>query len=309
MAYTIDNFDLAQLFSNKNNHIIFPKDKGFQKDKIHKIDKDITIIKGFTCTKDNLSIRYMGDSNSLYLFYVLDGQIEFKSKDTKEPLLLNQNKSLIIYTKEKYSSLKFEKDNNSQILGIKIAQDFLDIYLPNFVNNKIEYVSNNPKILPLVKSIYKSSLENELERLYIHSKILKLIHLKFLKFSSLEIEQKIMLSNYDIKALESAKIILENELINVPSIDELSKRVRLNDFKLKNGFKSLFGITPYKFSLENRMKEAKRLLESGKFNVNEASKAVGFPYVQNFTTAFTRKFGVRPIDILKQNQTYIWLNF
>lgn len=305
MSYIIDKCELEKLFCCQENSIIFPKERGFQKDSGFLIDEDISIVKGFICTKENLSIQYIGDVDNLYLLYFLSGEAKFNSKSIKELLLLNKDKSLILYNNEKHSSLSFKKDNNSHILGIKISKVFLDKYLPNFKNNKIEYVNNNPKIIPLVENIYENPLTDKLDKLYIHGKILRLIHLKFLIYSSLDIEQKIMLSAQDIKALKSAKSILQREFKNPPCINKLAKRVCLNEHKLKNGFKSLFGTTPYKFSLHSRLQKAKKLLQSGEHNVNEAAKAVGFPYVQNFTTAFVKKFGTRPIDVLKQNQTYI----
>ncbi len=52
------------------------------------------------------------------------------------------------------------------------------------------------------------------------------------------------------------------------------------------------------------MIEAKRLLELSEYNINEIALKVGYRHSCNFTTAFLKRFGVRPKDVMKSRKYY-----
>ncbi len=91
---------------------------------------------------------------------------------------------------------------------------------------------------------------------------------------------------------------------NPPSISELAKLVKLNEFKLKYGFKSFYNTTPYTLLFDYRMEKAKELLETSEYNINEISTIVGYKQSSNFTKAFCKKYGVLPKDIMKSRKYY-----
>jgi AraC family transcriptional activator of pyochelin receptor len=79
-----------------------------------------------------------------------------------------------------------------------------------------------------------------------------------------------------------------------PSLMELARQVGLNDFKLKMGFRRVFGKTVFGYLHELRMERSRLLLEEGKMNVKEVSYAVGYMDSGRFSDAFKKQFGVRP---------------
>lgn len=300
--------DFNAFFSQKDKHcrIDFPKKCGYSLLQNIQISKDIKLMKNSTCSMDEFCVQHnYAKSNGLYLSFLIDGNVEIKSIKEKNPMLMMKNKSLFLHNEAINGMTSLKPNSYFKSLNILISQNFLDKYLPNISFHEVKHLHVNPKIQALAQEIYKSPFNGSLEELQIQSKTLDLIRLELLKLSLPEIKQKIMLTPYDTQALQKAKILLENEYKNPPSIEELSKKIRLNEFKLKNGFKSLFGIAPYTFSLKIRMQKAQELLKTGEYNVTEVAKEVGFPYVQNFTKAFIKEFGLRPKDVLKRSQIYI----
>ena len=91
---------------------------------------------------------------------------------------------------------------------------------------------------------------------------------------------------------------------NPPSIIELSRQVKLNEFKLKHGFKKAFNTTPYNFLLEYKLQEAKQMLKDGDMNVSEVAFELGYKQVHGFSNAFYKRFGIRPKDIMKTSKYY-----
>jgi len=97
-----------------------------------------------------------------------------------------------------------------------------------------------------------------------------------------------------------ARDILFLEFTNPPSIEELSKRVGTNQFKLKQLFHHFFNNTPYGIVLETRMNNAYQLLESTRCHVSVAADFVGYSHASNFSAAFVKHFGIAPKAVSKK---------
>lgn len=94
--------------------------------------------------------------------------------------------------------------------------------------------------------------------------------------------------------IEQAKIILESDLQNPPSLTQLGHLVGLNETYLKVHFKAIHQITVYGFIKRLRMERAKALLMEGKMNISEIALEVGYKYPTHFTAAFKKAEGKSP---------------
>ena len=83
-------------------------------------------------------------------------------------------------------------------------------------------------------------------------------------------------------------------MVEPPSLQALSEEIDLSLSKLKEGFKQLYGETVYGYLLTHKMEEARRMLESGKFNVNEVGLKVGYSTSSHFIAAFKKKYNTTP---------------
>lgn len=91
--------------------------------------------------------------------------------------------------------------------------------------------------------------------------------------------------------------ILRDNYSDPPSILKLARDFGISDYRLKNGFRDKYGITPYRFILNQRMIKARELLSEGRLNVTEVSQAVGFSSLGSFSNAFAEMFGYRPSSV------------
>ncbi|WP_341280893.1 AraC family transcriptional regulator [Paenibacillus sp. FSL H8-0537] len=108
------------------------------------------------------------------------------------------------------------------------------------------------------------------------------------------------LKTADVERLHQAKNILYHNRTNPPGLLELARQTGLNDFKLKAGFKELFGTTVFGYIREERMREAKQLLEQGRMNVSEAAIMVGYTNMSHFASLFRKTFGINPSEYARQ---------
>ena len=83
-----------------------------------------------------------------------------------------------------------------------------------------------------------------------------------------------------------------------PSLDELAL-IGLSLKKLKDGFKQIYGDAVYAYLLDHKMDEARKMLESQKYNVNEVGLKLGYSTSSHFINAFKRS--------TEQHQRNIWV--
>ncbi len=83
-------------------------------------------------------------------------------------------------------------------------------------------------------------------------------------------------------------------MVEPPTLQELSDEIGLSLRKLKEGFKQIYGDSVYGFLLEHKMDYARKLLESGKYNVNEVGLKLGYSTASHFITSFKKQFGTTP---------------
>lgn len=104
----------------------------------------------------------------------------------------------------------------------------------------------------------------------------------------------IVLSGRDRSRLQTAYALLAADLENPPSLRELARQSGLNENKLKQGFRSLFGNSVYATVQELRMKEAARRLAEDDASVTEIALSVGYANPAHFAKIFRRYYGVAP---------------
>ncbi|RXZ80775.1 AraC family transcriptional regulator [Paenibacillaceae bacterium] len=112
------------------------------------------------------------------------------------------------------------------------------------------------------------------------------------------------LSRTDCTKLKKARDILLERMDAPPSLLELSRLVGLNDYKLKMGFKEMFGTSVFAYLRGQRMERAWEGLQSGEVNVSAAAAMVGYANFSHFASAFRKQYGVNPSELIKSAQQH-----
>jgi AraC-like DNA-binding protein len=99
--------------------------------------------------------------------------------------------------------------------------------------------------------------------------------------------------------LFAARALLDERLDDPPTLSEVARRIGLNEFKLKRGFKALFGRTLFSYLTEQRLELALRLLLDTDKTAAEVGFELGYRTPQHFNEAFKRHFGVTPKSVRK----------
>jgi AraC-like DNA-binding protein len=157
-----------------------------------------------------------------------------------------------------------------------------------------------PSIRIILQQMIKCSYPASLKQMYMEGKLLELIavYLNEAIYQTQEGTNRVSLSSEDVKSIYEAKDILDGNITQKLPLSLLSKRVCLNEFKLKKGFKELFGVPVYTYVLDKRLELSRDLLEK-KLYVSDVANIVGYGNMSHFAAAFRKKYGVNPSDYIK----------
>lgn len=153
--------------------------------------------------------------------------------------------------------------------------------------------------LPLhraIQEVLSCRLPAPLKKLYLHAKALEILALQAEAFASAQPPRHVR-TEYDQERLLFARDYLIQHLHLPPSLPELARIAGLNEFKLKNGFKELFGQPVFAYLAEYRLQEAHAQLIEGRKTASELAFELGYSSLQHFSAAFRKKFGVSPREL------------
>jgi AraC-like DNA-binding protein len=284
----------------------FPQEVG--KDYMEKINVQDGLLFLKTSFDFNIptQIETKQNKKKLVICFGIEGNSNYKSLDDKDKILFNEGFTTISLFDQTEGIREF-KDKKVNQMRLILDEDFLirnfekTILKKYYTNNKLNMIDFSPTQIEtkrILKEILTHDYPRELSTVFLQSKILELLFMEIKKIST--IKEIIKLDNYDKKAIFKAKEILLENMQNPPSIVNLAKQVHLNEFKLKNGFKQVFNTTPYKLLSKYKMDEAKTMLESGEYNINEVAIHLGFKYANNFSNAFFKEFKILPKEVRKK---------
>ena len=283
------------------------------------ISNGLKLFKREEYIKNQKKLYVSGSYNDLIMHFNLKGKVlhtNFLNNDISQSYerytkinLLNKFDGLLDIphnTHREVVLLMLEKSFLLKVLpNQKKSDDILNFFETKKISQNLYNDQMKLKTQTLAYDILNSPYTNKLDKLYIESKVLELIHNELATLLSQKDENTtIKFSKQDKEAIYHAREILLNSLSNPPSMKELAKIVAINDLKLKMGFRKFFNQTPYSISLEYRLQEAKKLLQTSEMNINEIAEHIGYKHATNFSNIFYKKFGIRPKELMKSRKYY-----
>ena len=156
----------------------------------------------------------------------------------------------------------------------------------------------NPAMSIVLSQILEAKIHESIRSLYFKGKVYELLSLFFNKNEDTDIEQCPFLENEEnVRKIRKAKEIILNHITEPPTLQDLASEIGLNVKKLKEGFKKIYGDTVYGYLLDYKMNEARSMLNTKKYNINEISIKLGYSTSSHFIAAFKKKFGTTPKNI------------
>jgi AraC-like DNA-binding protein len=153
------------------------------------------------------------------------------------------------------------------------------------------------QILEEIKQ-YQDSVR--LRPMFFKARVTHLLYLFFQKLLSRKSPSFAALDPDDLRRIFVAKQRLLSNLEMPIPICELAAHAGLSESKLKRLFRQVFGNSIYQYHKAARFEEARRLLNSGRYNVSEVGNRLGFTNLSHFSRAFRAYHQIAPSDMVSR---------
>ena len=233
------------------------------------------------------------------------GSFVFNSGSYQLPL--KSKNVILLYNPQKALPIDLKMSPESAVVSLLISinkfhslfsEDANLIHFLSPENNTKKYYDTrpiSPAMSVVLSQIMEAKIHESIQILYFKGKVYELLSLFFNKSEDADVEQcPFLVDEQNIRKIRKAKEIILNQMTEPPTLQELSTTIGLNIKKLKEGFKQIYGETVYGYLLDHKMNEARSMLNSKQYNINEISLKLGYSTSSHFISAFKKKFGTTP---------------
>jgi AraC-like DNA-binding protein len=254
---------------------------------------------------ETLTLDSVSRKKGIHSRTLLKGNLHHKVKGTGR-INLREGEFTMLWSESANCSCRFEKNTEYRTLDIFYSPQLLQ-QLANFFP-ELKYLKrerhpkqlvNNPCfITPIMHDIILQILEcpfSETTRpFYFDLKVREYLYV-MLEHTYDRAPSRYRFTPYETSCIINAHKLLLEDLSKKPlSLRMLSKAAAINEFKLKVGFRQLFGLSVFDYLQEARMEKAKELLLTTDEPLKNICILTGYPRMTNFITAFRKRFGYTP---------------
>ena len=123
---------------------------------------------------------------------------------------------------------------------------------------------------------------------------MELLLLQWQQFKSPAVPARMPWRKEDVDKMHLAREILRQRIQDPPGLAELARLCGLNEFKLKKGFREVFGTTVFGYFNTLRLEQARLLICNTSLSISEIAYQTGWAHPQHFNRAFKKHYGIPP---------------
>jgi AraC-like DNA-binding protein len=272
-----------------------------------KIEDDFYLIRFQNDTNDTQLFQRPVHTDLIQFHYGLKGKAKFVFNQGNYALDLVEEKSLLLYNPQKELPVHLEIGPNSWMISVLISIKKLHTLFSNEAkhipflsaeNKEKKYYTEEditPSMAIVLNQLFHYNLNSSIKNLYYKGKGYELLSLYFNRSEDPNTEHcPFLIDEENIAKIKKAKEIVINNMAEPPGLQELADTIGLTLKKLKTGFKQVYGDSVYSFLFDYKLEYARKLLDSGTYNVNEVGVLIGYSTSSHFIAAFKKKFGTTP---------------
>jgi len=253
------------------------------------------------------TLQHPVDQEFIQFHFCSKGQMDFSFNQGNYNFPLSDGHSILLFNPQKTLPIDLELAPQTWLVSILISvtrfhslfsSDADHISFLSTENSSKKYYDTLPftsSIAVVLSQVLQAKVHDSMKELYFKGKVYELLSLYFNKSEDPSLEQcPFLVDEENVQKIRRAKDIILERMTDPPSLENLSLEIGLSLKKLKEGFKQLYGDTVYSYLLDHKMEDARRMLDSQKFNVNEVSLKLGYSTASHFIAAFKKKYGTTP---------------
>lgn len=278
------------------------------------ISEGVFMVEIHNAADHKLGLKREIDQSLIQFYLAGQGGADFLFSGGSYRLQLQEDNVLLFYNPLQALPLDLEVKPHSRLaflyitverlhqLFVKESQEIAFLNQENI--NKKFYADRpmEPALKVTVNQLLHHSIHGPSRQVYQQAKVFEFFALFFQVEEEGDVEQCPFLKDEEnVQKIRQAKQVLIEEMTNPPTLKELARKVGLNEYRLKAGFKNIYGKTVFQFLNDYRLEKAREILNEGQAKVNDAAYQIGYNNPSHFIAAFRKKYGVTPKKYLMQS--------
>lgn len=190
------------------------------------------------------------------------------------------------------------------LAGFKDLPSGIERAIAGETHSRLYHASKTtPAMQSVLNQLIHCPYQGATRQLYLEGKILELLALQLNQLMGDRPHpfQTGSFCRSDLDQIHLAKDVLIQNFDHPPSLLELARQVNLNERKLKQGFRQVFGTTVFGYLHDYRMSQAHQLVLAGHMTVQDIARCVGYASRPSFVAAFKRKYNASPTQLMRQH--------
>ena len=248
----------------------------------------------------------------LDMYFCLEGSSRAHSYDNPVSPTMDDAQHTIFYTPEFHGYYSISSPV-IRLLSIEMKEPFFERFMSGedgFSDRFWERVRNGQaasltsrpmpvtgRQMAAISDLQYGRYSGFMKQLFLESRITDLFLLQMEQAQQLQGLRPPRIRPADREKLYAAREFVKARMLEPFSLLEVARYCGLNDFKLKKGFRELFGTTVFGYLNELKMNHALQLLRDTSRTVFDAADSLGYSETANFSKAFKKHFGQLPKDI------------
>lgn len=204
----------------------------------------------------------------------------------------------------------FKKEHLTNLLGKEAVHELIANYFPVIMkSDKLQPIATEYRVM--LDDLWVEKITEPLRLNYIQNRVLLLLEKYIIKlYEKRDLQGKMVKRSEDetLRLMKVEALLIKSFKQTPPTINDLSRISAMSPTKLKNDFKSLYGLPIYEYFQKNRMLKAKSLLVMGKYTIREVGRMVGYSNLSHFANSFRKEFGFLPSDIEAKDGVLVYSN-
>ncbi len=252
---------------------------------------------------------------SFHLAGYSQGTIQYHLRK-KDSFICTPGSSFLTFLPQSQCQFQLVKEQRYRILNIYIPPE---IFLEKFASSSNQLPLNLTRILEtnqqpcnqklpmsgqlkaLIEQLFCCPYQGVLQQLFLEAKAMEIIVRHLWELTRYPAQPSWPpLRPSEREQVYGARDILLSDLAHPPSLTMLARAVGLNPNRLNQGFRQEFGMTVFAWYRMTRIERCRKLLEQGRFNIDETAQALGFHDTPHFIRLFKQYFGKTPGKYLRE---------
>jgi len=262
----------------------------------------------------------VNEVHPLKFLFCLEGYFDHNFEDETEWHGITQYKNAIVAS-NKFNGhvLRFNKNEHTILHSLELSRkafqrkmdcelkslsEPLKSLLMDIEASKTFYYDGfySLELADLFREVHTFEEKDYLKKLFLEGTAYRILTFQILQYQDDLRKEGTVIRQADIKQLEKAVDFINQNISELPTIDEIGVEVGLNPKKLQKGFQELVGASVNSYIQKRRLEIAKTLLVNTDQSLAEISDAIGYKSKSYLTKVFKIEYNMNPSEFRKRNK-------